>query len=221
MSKSVKQSANSTPKASTESAASVEMADQLSNAEMQALINGPVGNIFQKIVRQSSEDITQLSFDQSMLKEYIKNDLGFARGEMFRGTKITGAAKGLMEELDKDKDGVVNWADFTGITDQLSEALLPDSIAALSEQELAQAAAEQFDAVAGSQDGELTLAEMQAQTLEALPEETDHKKLVAQLAARLAIDAMDQNQGSLSVDDRTLSRTEWIEAAVSLIKGRE
>ena len=55
--------------------------------------------------------------------------------------------------------------------------------------------------------------EAQSNALAGLPEETDHKDLVAQLGARLMLDALDTDQRDATVADRSISQEEWLAAA--------
>ena len=64
-----------------------------------------------------------------------------------------------------------------------------------------------------SRDGNLGYDELSAGTLAELPKGTEHGDLIAQLAARIALDAVDTDQGKSPVKSRTLSKGEWTNAA--------
>ena len=46
-----------------------------------------------------------------------------------------------------------------------------------------------------------------------LPKDTDHADLIAQLGARIALDAVDTDQRKTDIKKRTLSKNEWTTAA--------
>ena len=59
-----------------------------------------------------------------------------------------------------------------------------------------------------------TLGRGQAQ----LPEDMDHKGLVAQLAALMVIDIVDLDESEKAVRDRTITSGEWMTAVGDVIK---
>ena len=60
------------------------------------------------------------------------------------------------------------------------------------------------------------MEELQDGTAREFPPGTEHLDLVAQLAARIALDTVDRDQRSDRVADRDLSRDEWRRAATEL-----
>ena len=196
----------------------------LGNALVQSLITDeqgpqedPIARLFQRIAPESDS----ASFGSSHLKEYLDDDLQFAEGEWFRGTKLNGATEGLMEQLDGDKNGSVASAEFEGFRDTVMEAVVPGLAPDASNEQVTEAAQLLFAKLDGAQgDGKLTLAEIQAMAKAMLPEDTSNKDLVAQLGARVAIDAVDTDQTDEDVADRTLSSDEWITAAIQLQQAR-
>lgn len=200
----------------TAAQSSAPSTDTLGNSARQDLMNTPTGRVYHNIIEVSGGD-PSLGFSQQDLREYLKSTLGFAEGEMFRGTKINGGAEAMFEELDVDKDGKVNWADITGLTNQMVEMLIPGASAEqFDEAEIRRLAEEHFSSVSGSEDGQLTLAELKKSVQQELPADTNHKSLTAQLAARLAIDAIDRDESSKAVGERSISKEEWVAAALEM-----
>ena len=197
-----------------------DLQEGMGNAAMQEQLRGPSGRIFSNIVEGSGKKATpEATFTEGHLKQYLEHQLDFADGEFFRGTKLKGAAEAMFGELDSNRDGVVGWMEFSGINSQLAQLLVP--IAGeedFSAEHVAEIAARQFDSVAGSRNGLLNLDELKSDALKKLPDDTEHKDLVAQLAARLAIDAIDRDQGDVAVHERQISRGEWIRTAVELMR---
>jgi lysozyme family protein/peptidoglycan hydrolase-like protein with peptidoglycan-binding domain len=180
---------------------------------------GPVARLFQRISDTENPALDDVSIDRDQLRAYLEDDLQFAQGEWFRGKKLNGAVDSLMEQLDLNGDGRVSWAEFQAITDQLAAVLVPGSVAKLTGAETIQAATEYFDSIPGASDGSISFEDLKQVAHDSLPEFTDHRGLVAQLIARLAIDTIDSNQRALEVEDRTISREEWIQAVIEIVNG--
>jgi len=180
---------------------------------------GPVARLFQRISNTEDPALDDVSIDRDQLRDYLEDDLQFAQGEWFRGRKLDGAVESLMEQLDLNGDGRVSWAEFQAITDQLATVLVPGSVAKLTGAETIQAATEYYDSIPGTSDGSISFDELKQVAQDSLPEFTDHRGLVAQLIARLAIDTIDSNQQGLDVEDRTISREEWVQAVTEIVNG--
>lgn len=191
-----------------------------SNAAMQGALNGPAGRVFSRILEAGGIDVSiGETFGQQALREYIDETLQFAEGEMFRGTKVSGGAEGLFQELDKNRDGAVDWSEFSAMTATLVDTLVPEGQSGqISEREIINLAEQQFDAVPGSEDGSLSHQELQRYTEAHLPDDISHRALVAQLSSRLALDAIDTSSGGRPIGQRTISRQEWVDAAVALAR---
>lgn len=161
------------------------------------------------------------AFTAGALRNYLDEHLELADGEWFRGAKLDGASAALMEQLDTGADGAVARSEFGAFRDTVLEAIAPGLATNATDEEAAEAAGATFDRLEGGKgDGLLSLEEIQASTKALLPADTDHADLVAQLGARVAIDAVDTDQPSLPVSERRLSRTEWVAAAVELQRAR-
>jgi hypothetical protein len=121
-----------------------------------------------------------------------------------------------MEELDRNKDGLVDWAEFQSSVLRLRSVLgIEDDNATMEEVALSSGSA--FEQVSSSEN--IGLSGLQSQIAQALPEETKHLDLIAQFAARLAIDLADSDQRDLPVADRSINRDEWVNAAQDLAGG--
>jgi len=187
-----------------------------SNSDLQMDMNTPTGRVWSEIMDQCTTDG---SFNQQDLREFLKNKIGFAEGEMFRGTKIKGGAEGIFKELDLNKDGKVDWAEMSGLSSQLVETLVPGAAdGSMDEADIRQLADQHFNSVAGAQDGRLTLGELKASIMKELPADTSHRSLTAQLAARMAIAAIDSNESDKAVGNRTISKEEWIKSALEMAR---
>ncbi len=185
----------------------------------QMKVDGPMGRVWNRILGQAEgrTDTATMSFDAAALKKYLDKTLAFAEGEWFRGKKLSGASEALMEQLDTGKDGQVSWAEFQAFKAETLAGIAPGATAGSSEEEVRSAAGSRFDQLdTGRGDGQLNMGELQTGTKAALPKDTAHSDLVAQLGARLALDAVDTDQRGSAVADRTLSRDEWAAAAAAM-----
>ena len=115
-----------------------------------------------------------------------------------------------MTQLDVDKDGKVSWTEFQAFQTQTLQTVAPG---ATNETSARSAAGTRFDQLDTSHDGSLGFGELAAGTAAQLPANTDHADLISQLAARIALDAVDTDQRKSKVKDRSLSKGEWTEAA--------
>jgi len=179
-------------------------------------VGGPMGRVFNRIlgVDEGRTDTGAMSFTRDQLKAYLDGKLALAEGEWFRGKKLDGVADKMMEMLDKDKDGQVSWPEFQVFEDQIAAALAPAAKPGDTPEQVATAAGQQFDSMdAGPKDGQLAFGEIQDASMKALPPNTDHADLIAQLGARIALDAGDKDERGAAVKDRKLSRQEWTGAA--------
>jgi len=190
--------------------------DTLGNQFLSNQIEGITGRTFNRILGESdtNPDTGHRSFDADDLETYLKERLDFASGEMFSSAKRSGAAKALVEELDADGNGKVDWAEFQAYRQQMLAVLAPDISEGASSGEISTLAAETFDGL--QTDGDISYDKAKATAKERIPEDTKHRDLAAQLAALLLLDAADVNEQDVSPRDRTLSVEEWTEAANDL-----
>ncbi len=181
-------------------------------------VRGPLGRTFNRVlgVKDTRTDTASMAFSRGQLKAYLDAQLQLADGEWFRGKKLDGVADALMAQMDKDKDGQVAWSEFQSFRQDILKVLAPDAKDGASPEEVAQGASQTFGGIDEDGSGSLEMGELQSANRESMPEGTDHPDLVAQLGARMAIDAVDTDERSEKVSDRRLSRQEWIAAARAL-----
>lgn len=165
-------------------------------------VSGPIGRVWNHILGQpEGKDTGAASVDQAMIRAYLDRRLGFAEGEFFRGKKLDGVSEKLVGMLDSDKDGRVTWPEFQAFEGQILNMLAPKGNAGA-----------EHGKVAG-EDGQASLGEMTAANEAALPEGTEHADLIAQLGARVTIDAADKDESKKPIGQRSLSKDEWTGAA--------
>ncbi len=168
-------------------------------------VDGPMGRVFQRVLG-ITEGGADMAFTRDQLQRYLDNNLQLAEGEWFRGKKLSGVTDALMKQLDTDHDGKVSWTEFKAFEKQTLATVAPGG----GDRAKVEASADaRFDQLDTNHDGALTYDELFARTKGELPKATEHKDLIAQLAARIALDAVDVNQRDLPVKKRTLDRKEW------------
>lgn len=182
------------------------MLEQVGAAQAGGAVDGPMGKVFVRIAGSAAAP----GFDRTQLHNYLDKTLKLADGEWFRGAKLDGVADTLMAQLDVNKDGLVSWAEFKAFEAQTLATVAPG---AKDEASARTAAGGRFDKLDSSRDGQLNYDELNAGTMAELPKGTDHADLISQLAARIALDAVDTDQGKSPVKNRTLSKGEWTNAA--------
>lgn len=177
-------------------------------------VSGPIGRVWNHILGQpdGSTNTSGATVDKAMLRAYLDKRLGLAEGEMFRGKKLDGVSEKLVTQFDTDGDGRVSWTEFQEFESQIFAMLAPGG---------ASQAGAQFGKTDASGDQSADLEEIQASNKAALPRGTDHADLIAQLGARVVIDAADKDEGGKPVGERTLSREEWTGAATETANRRK
>lgn len=183
-----------------------------------APVQGPMGRVFNRILGLNENDTTSagLAFNRDQLRAYLDEKLKLADGEWFRGAKLDGVTDALMKRLDKDGDGSVTWEEFRTFRAQTLSTVAPGAKVGDDEATVEKAASARFDALDKSRDGSVNYDELKQGTEDALPSNTRHKGLVADLGARISLDAADADQRDKQVADRTLTKAEWLAAAKAL-----
>ena len=200
--------------------------DQLRPSELTAAgekedeVTGPMGRVFNRILGEgdNAKDTGDRFFDKSQLLQYLDQKLQLAESEWFRGKKLAGVSDKLFETLDTDTDDKIGWAEFQAFKAEVFKSIAPGVDSKSSPEEVTKAAETRFDELDNS-DGSLNYKELHKGTKDALPEKTKHADLIAQLGARIALDAVDKDQRDQKVKDRTLKKSEWLEAAADLHQG--
>ncbi len=176
-------------------------------------VSGPIGRVWNHILGQPDDaaDTASATFDVAMVRAYVDERLGFAEGELFREKKLDGVAENLVSQLDTDGDGLVTWSEFQAFEGHILSMLAPG--AEEPGADLAAVAGARFTEMASSGGGQATFDEIQAFAEAALPRGTDHAELIAQLGARMLLDAVDKDEGGTPIGERSLSREDWTGAA--------
>jgi len=173
-------------------------------------VQGNLGRAFNRIVgvSENNTDAVGLAFSRDDLKKYIEHQLKFADGEWFRGMKISGATDEIMALLDADRDGYVDWFEFQTMVAELKMTLLDDIGPNAGTEEIQAEANHLFSEISGGS-GSIGFDQLEWETHEKLPEETENRNLVAQLIALLIIDIVDVDEANKAVRDRTVNEDEW------------
>jgi hypothetical protein len=184
-------------------------------AEQTAQIQGPIGRVYNRILGlpETSQEGMNAGFSVTQLRSYLEHTLQLAKGEWFRGAKLSGVSEELMKTLDTDRNGLVGWTEFTVFQQQTLETIAPH----LEEHgSVAGAAEAQFGEVDANNDQKVSYAEARDGILRDLPQETEHQDLIAQLGALIAMDAIDQDQQDEKARNRELTQDEWLNAAIAM-----
>ncbi len=184
----------------------------LGNQAIQNQVAGLTGRTFNRIIGAADGDTATAdqTFGKDELKRYIEEQLEFAKGEWFSGSKISGAADGILAELDHDGDGRVSWDEFQTLRSRMIATIAPGLPEDASSAEIQRRAMEVFSSL---QSDEVDFQVAEDYTREQLPEDKEHRDLIAQLGALLLLDAADLDEQSMATRDRTLNKTEWLNAA--------
>ena len=204
------------------SASSAEFVQPEGNAAAQDMVkvDGVLGRMFNRIagVSEGNTDPGKLAFTRDDLKGYLKDQLAFADGQFFRSAKISGVADKIMETLDADKDGAVTWVEFQVMVDEMRQHLVGEVGSNASTAEINEKAQSLYNEISGGT-GSVGYETIESQTLSKLPEDQDHKALVAELAALMVLDIVDIDERDKAVSERTISQPEWMGAVNDFTKG--
>lgn len=205
-------STSSSGGSSTSSAEAAQVDQPIGNAATldEMKIEGAFGRVFNRIAgeSESNSEAQNTSFNVDDVKRYLDIQLKLADGEMFRGTKVKGAAEAIVEELDANKDGEVTWAEFQAMRETMRASLVGELGANAGSTEIEAMANDLFHEMNNGE--EVDYDTMNEAAREKLPEGTKHAKLVAQLSALLVLDLVDLDEGHKPVRERTISETEWM-----------
>jgi len=206
---------------SESSATTADFSQPQGNAAVQEMVKveGALGRAFNRIagVSEGNTDAANLAFTRDDLKDYLKEQLGFAQGQFFRSAKISGVADKIMETLDADKNGSVTWVEFQVMVDEMRQHLVGDVGSNASSAEIAEKANTLYGEISGGTDA-VGFETIESQTLEKLPEDQEHKGLVAELAALMVLDIVDLDEGDKAVHERSISHPEWMGAVKDFTK---
>ena len=199
---------------------SPEQIDQeMGNAAMceELKVEGALGRAFNRIagVSESNKDPTGLAFNNADLKNYLGG--AQVRGRRVVRVKLSGVADKIMEALDADKNGEVSWVEFQAMVDNLRGQLIDGLGANASTADVQNRANELYGEFANGGDS-VDFKSLESGAKAQLPEDMDHKGLVAQLAALMVIDIVDLDESEKAVRDRTITSGEWMTAVGDVIK---
>ena len=204
------------------SVSSADYTQPQGNAAAQDMVkvDGVLGRMFNRIagVSEGNTDAAKLAFTRDDLKSYLKDQLAFAEGQFFRSAKIGGVADKIMETLDADKDGAVTWVEFQVMVDEMRQHLVGEVGSNASTAEINEKAQALYDEISGGT-GSVSFDTIESQTLSKLPEDQDHKGLVAELAALMVLDIVDVDERDKAVSERSISQPEWMGAVNDFTKG--
>ena len=180
---------------------------------------GPIGRIFNRILglAENARGTAGMVCTKEQIHRYLDEELAFAEREMFRSQKLSGVADKLVEQLDTDRDGLVSWPEFQVFQAQILEMLAPGATGSSDVEAIAGA---RFASIDSEGDGVLDYGNLYDQAKADLPEGTKHSSLIAQLGARIALDAVDTNERDKGVKKRGLGLEEWTDAARQLSHAR-
>ncbi|MGB0638460.1 MAG: hypothetical protein ACPGTU_03945 [Myxococcota bacterium] len=214
-------STSSSGESSTSSAEAAQVDQPIGNAATldEMKIEGAFGRVFNRIAgeSESNSEAQNTSFNVEDVKRYLDVQLKLADGEMFRGTKVKGAAEAIVEELDANKDGEVTWAEFQAMRETMRANLVGELGANAGSTEIEAMANDLFHEMNNGE--EVDYDTMNEAAREKLPDGTKHAKLVAQLSALLVLDLVDLDEGHKPVRERSISEAEWMSSVQEFSDG--
>ena len=108
------------------------------------------------------------------------------------------AEKKFMDNLDSDKNGAVTWSEFKGVVGDLLPASIKNEKGEI-DRHLADSTFTDFDR---NKDGGISESELKSGTYDLLPEDTSFRGTMAEVAAKLGMDALDADRnGSVGRDE--------------------
>ena len=150
--------------------------------------------LFERMDRDSDGTVTK-----SEVKSHLK-DAGVKAGPF--GMVHSKASEAFIDNLDKNNSERVSWNEFKGVAKDLMPADIKNAEGRI-DPELADSAFTELDA---NKDGSVSKDELQAATYNQLPESTSYRSRIAEVAAKLGMDALDTDR------DGAIERPEFDEA---------
>ena len=127
------------------------------------------------------------SVSKNEVKKHLKN-AGVKAGPF--GVVHSKASEAFIDNLDKDKNEAVSWNEFQGVAKDLMPAHIKNADGRI-DPELANSAYKELDA---NQDGSVSKDELRTATYNQLPENQSYRSRIAEVAAKLGIDALDTDR---------------------------
>jgi Ca2+-binding EF-hand superfamily protein len=150
--------------------------------------------LFERMDRDSDGAVTK-----SEVKAHLK-DAGVKAGPF--GMVHSKASEAFIDNLDKNNSERVSWNEFKGVAKDLMPADIKNAEGRIDPQ-LADAAFTELDA---NKDGSVSKDELKTATLNQLPESQSYRSRIAEVAAKLGMDALDTDR------DGAIERPEFDEA---------
>lgn len=151
---------------------------------------GPIHNLFKRMDRDNDQGVTRKE-----VVEHLK-DTDVPAG-LF-GAVHKKVSEEFVDNLDTNRDKRVTWNEFQGV----ARDLLPQAALDESGQVDRALIGTEFGRLDKNSDGQVTYAELEKGTLERLPESTSFKGTVAEVAAKLGMDALDTDtSGTISAEE--------------------
>jgi Ca2+-binding EF-hand superfamily protein len=151
---------------------------------------GPIQNLFNRMDRNGDQGVSR--------KEVVSHlkDADVPAG-LF-GAVHKKVSSEFVDNLDTNRDKKVTWDEFQGVASELLPEAALDADGLVDRGRLN----EEFGRLDKDADGQVSYGELERGTLERLPESASFKGTIAEVAAKLGIDALDSNtDGQISLDE--------------------
>ena len=133
------------------------------------------------------------SLSHNEIKEHLGN-VGVGGG-LFGGVIKNRAADAFVDQFDANNDRSVSWQEFQG----QAANLMPQGIRGADGRINRDLASRTFEQMDSNGNGSVSVGELQTTLRRELPRDTSHRDTVAEIGARLGVDALDEN-GNGSVE---------------------
>ncbi|MAO83400.1 MAG: hypothetical protein CMH50_05885 [Myxococcales bacterium] len=165
--------------------------------------NSPIRNLFNRMDRDGDEGVNR--------KEVVKHLKSADVPSGPFGAVHKKVSREFVDNLDTNKDDKVTWNEFQGVASELLPGEALDETGRVNRAMLGR----EFGRLDKDADGKVTYDEMEKGTYERLPEGTSYKGIIAEVAAKLGMDALDANRdGSIAAEE-----LEAVASEVDLIAG--
>ena len=104
------------------------------------------------------------------------------------------------------------------MVDEMRQHLIGDVGSNASTAEITEKAQALYEEISGG-NGAVGFETIETKTLQELPEDQEHKGLVAELAALMVLDIVDLDERDKAVNERSISQREWMGAVNDFTKG--
>ncbi len=157
---------------------------------------GPINNFAQRTFQRVDANGNG-SLSRGEIKEHLGN-VGVGGG-LFGGVIKNKAADAFVDQFDGNNDSRVSWQEFQG----QAASLMPQGIRDADGRINRTLANRTFEGMDSNGNGSLSVSELQSTLRRELPRDTDHRSTVAEIGAKLGVDALDEDRNG------SVSRTEF------------